>query len=130
MVKEHYSSPIHEDLARWLDAHNTTWDWLISQAGAASGTGTRITRGAIPRPETLKKLAKTIVVSPGTLFLLAGYITEEDLGEGPSSLAPEEEALIVDYRALIPRYRRAVRGVARELLGSQRDSNEPLEATN
>jgi len=130
MASEEYASSIHEYLAKWLEAHDTTWDWLVSQAGAAGGTGTRITRGAIPRPDTLKKLAKVMGVSPATLFLMVGYITEEDLAEGPSSLAPDEESLIADYRALAPRYRRVVLGVTREMLRSGGDSDELEEAAS
>ena len=65
-------------IREWLRERDTTQLWLAQQAGIPhSVISALFTRGAMPRPATLRKLAKPLGIPIGQLLVIAGYISEE-----------------------------------------------------
>ena len=113
MSKQGFASPLHEYIEKWLDRNNSTWDAAVKAGVVAGGTGTRVSRGSVPRPETLVKLAEWMGVSKARLLILAGYIDQGDLIPGPDLQLDESQEEILDLWDQIPPGRRSL---ARELL--------------
>lgn len=95
----------HETLAsfidRWVEQHQTTVKALCDGAGLPHSIFTQLRKGATPRPETLRKVAKAMDLPAVKLFLLAGYLTENDLLRVPEvGLAEDEAFLLAGYRKL------------------------------
>ena len=66
-------------IREWLRERDTTQLWLAQQAGIPhSVISALFTRGAMPRPGTLRKLAKPLGIPLGRLLVIAGYISEEE----------------------------------------------------
>ncbi len=66
-------------IRQWLRERDTTQLWLAQQAGIPhSVISALFTRGAMPRPGTLRKLAKPLGIPLGQLLVIAGYISEEE----------------------------------------------------
>ena len=75
--------PTSESLAayirRWLDQRKVTQLWLARQAGIPHSTLSALfTRGIVPRPDTLRKMAGAMGVPLGQLLVHAGHITTEE----------------------------------------------------
>lgn len=87
-----------EYVQRWVDIHNTTWDALYSEAKLSSGTATGHKTGSLPKPTTLRKLAKAMQVPEYELFAVAGY--SKGVGCEDADLTPEKLALLREYEYL------------------------------
>lgn len=63
----------------WLADRGSTQLALAQKAGAPHSTLSNLfTKGVIPRPETLKRLASAMGVPVGKLLVLAGHLTPEE----------------------------------------------------
>lgn len=76
---EGYVNSLHEFVQGWIVDRNTTWDWLMTQAGLPKSTGTTIRKGSEPRPATLRKLAAAMGVTRRRMFEVAGYVLPHEL---------------------------------------------------
>ena len=92
-VSGEYSSPLHEYIARWIAARDTTWQRLFTQAGIANAGSTQVRRGSTPRPGTLRKLADAMGVPRRKLFEVAGYVRPEELEPEDIEISDPEIAL-------------------------------------
>lgn len=108
--------PLYEFIQEWLRENNTTWDWLVKTSKAPGGVGTRLKNGSMPEPPTIRKLADAMRVPRGRLFLLAGYLKEEDLQITQLGLSAQEEALVALARALPAERRRLWTAVGESML--------------
>lgn len=115
-------------LNTWLAVHRTTAKWLAERAGVPHSVLSFIRRGGIPRPATLRALARAMGVPPSELFLRAGYLTPVDLAGGSLHLPPDEQDLLKDYRLLAPVHRRLVRLFLRHLVLQRLSAREEGEA--
>ena len=88
-----YSTPLHEFVDRWLRAQDATWDWLFREAGLATGVGTKIRQGSMPRPGTVRKLSSVMRVPARRLYHLAGYFDEGELEPEQIDIADPEVGL-------------------------------------
>ena len=71
--------PLSQFIQEWLRERRTTQLWLARQAGIPHSTLSALFhRHAVPRPETLKRLATAMGVPVGQLLVLAGHITSEE----------------------------------------------------
>ena len=71
--------PLARFVRDWLEERGTTQLWLAQQAGIPHSTiSALLSRYLIPRPETLRKLARAMGVPVGQLLVLAGHISQEE----------------------------------------------------
>ncbi len=71
--------PLTTFVRDWLEKRGTTQLWLAQQAGIPHSTiSALLSRQLIPRPETLRKLARPMGIPVGQLLVLAGHITPQE----------------------------------------------------
>ncbi len=69
-----YASDLHRFIDEWLEAESKSWTSLMLQAGVGPQRGTDIKRGAIPRPDTLRRIARAMGKDYEELARAAGYL--------------------------------------------------------
>ena len=116
MVKQSGRTAFHDYLSGWVAARGTTFDALRKAAGLSSGTASNLRHGGMPTPLTVRKLAPALGMSPGRLFILAGYLEEADLVAGTEPLTAEESSLLSAYRTLTEEGRSLLLGALRGML--------------
>ena len=63
----------------WIDERETTQLWLARQAGIPHSTMSALfIRGILPRPDTLRKIARAMGVPLGLLLVHAGHLTPDE----------------------------------------------------
>ncbi|MCI0438000.1 MAG: hypothetical protein L0177_02585 [Chloroflexi bacterium] len=79
-----YASNLHRFIDEWLEAEGKSWTALMLQAGVGPQRGTDIKRGAIPRPDTLRRIARAMRKDYEELARAAGYLNPShgQAGEG------------------------------------------------
>lgn len=98
------------ELATWLQQRLDGRSWnqsdLARALGVPPGTVQRWTKGTIPRPEMIERIADVFAFDTKTLLQIAGYI-EDDADD------PEERSLVSIYRALPEEERKVLMEFAR-----------------
>ena len=79
MTTERNGRELTPFIQAWLADRGSTQLALAQKAGAPHSTLSNLfTKGVIPRPETLKRLASAMGVPVGKLLVLAGHLTPEE----------------------------------------------------
>jgi len=93
-------TPLARFIEEWVDAHGITGSALFKKAGLSNALYSSTKSGAEPRPQTIRALAEVMDVDQGVLFLLAGYVSEEQLEV--RSLEPEDQIILSLWKKVDP----------------------------
>ena len=104
------SDRLYDFTALYLQQHNITPSQFLKGAGIPHAIYSQMKKGSTPRPETVCKLAASMAVSKGHLFLLGGYLQTDDL-RFSYGLSCHEEILLNNYRKIPDVAKNVVRSV-------------------
>lgn len=129
-IGDRQTENLAEFVERWIAERGTTAKWLADRAGIPHSTFTEIKRGRTPRPETIRRLADAMRVPRSKLFILADYLTQEDIVyASPAPLPPDVEELVIGYQSLPEEGKRwllgSLRGMQRLATQSAASPPEP-----
>lgn len=98
-AEQEWGTPLGVFIRDWLVQKNWTMDGLAEDAKVAPSVLTDIKYGSMPRPESVRKLAEAMGVSPGRLFILGGYLSKDDLVIRSSELDADTSQLVSAFEA-------------------------------
>ena len=104
------SGKLYEFITLYLREHNIKPSQFLKNAGIPHSTYTQMRKGSRPGPETISKLAASMAMSKGHLFLLGGYLQTDDL-RFLYGLSSHEEILLNNYRKIPNIAKHVVRSV-------------------
>ena len=90
-MQQQYASGLHQYIDEYLSEQRQSWTALMLEAGVGPQRGTDIKRGAIPRPDTLRRIASAMKRPYEDLARAAGYLnpipdTEDMASTGTTTL--------------------------------------------
>lgn len=113
-------TPLARFIEEWVDAHGITGSALFKKAGLSNALYSSTKSGAEPRPQTIRALAEVMDVDQGFLFLLAGYVSKDQLEV--KTLDPQEQIILSLWGKVPP----ANRLIAETLLRTSAVTDEEI----